>query len=92
MTHTLHIVKRKGHKEPFDDRKAYGSVYWACASAHVGKGDCERIASKVVKALDNFIDNKKEVDSSDLFTFLGNELEKHHKDAAYMFRSHRDIS
>lgn len=92
MTHALHIVKRKGHKEPFDDRKAYGSVYRACASAHVGKGECERIAAKVVKALDDFVGDKKEVNSRDLFKFLGKELEKHHKDAAYMFRSHRDIS
>ncbi|MBS3062932.1 MAG: hypothetical protein J4203_03595 [Candidatus Diapherotrites archaeon] len=92
MTHTLHIVKRKGHKEPFDEKKAYGSVYWACASAHVHKGECERIAAKAVKALNDFIHDKKEVDSGDLFDFLGRELEKHHKDAAYMFRSHRDLS
>ncbi len=91
---TMHIVKRKGHKEPFDERKAYASVYWACASAHVHKDECERIAAKVVKALNEFVDAQKQeqISSTALFDFLGDELEKHHKDAAYLFRSQRDLT
>jgi len=88
----VHIVKRKGHKEPFDERKAYASVYWACASAHAKKEECERLSSKVIKALLESIADQKEVNSSVIFEFMGNELEKHHKDAAYMFRTHRDLS
>ncbi len=92
MAETTHIVKRKGHKEAFDERKAYASVFWACASAHGSRAECEQIAEKVVKALNAHLKRKKEIESAEIFEFLGNELQKHHSGAAYMFRTHRDLS
>ncbi len=91
MTPTTHSVKRKGHKEPFDERKAYASVYWACAGAHLHKDECERIAAAAIQALNAFLKGKKEVNSTEIFEFLGKELQKHHPGAAYLFRSQRDI-
>lgn len=87
-----HIVKRKGHKEKFDERKAYASVYWACRSSHLHAQECEQIAQKVVSALQKHIHEKKEVDSAQIFEFIGKELQKHNEHVAYMYKTHRDIS
>lgn len=86
------VVKRKGHFEEFDEKKAYGSVYWACKSSHLGAEKCELISQKVVDSLKQKTSDKKEVNSDEIFEFISKELEKHHKDAAYMYRTHRDIS
>ena len=88
----LHIVKRKGHKEKFDEKKAYASVYWACKSSHMDAPKCELISEKTVEALKKHIKEKKEIDSSKIFEFLSKEMEKHDKNAAYMYKTHRDIS
>jgi len=87
-----HIVKRKGHKEKFDEKKVYGSVYWACKTAHMGNDECESVAGKVLTSLKKEIKDKSEIDSNKIFEFVGNELEKHHKDSAFMYKTHRDIS
>jgi len=46
-----HIVKRKGHKQEFDERKLYASVYAACLSAHVDKEEVEATANLVCREI-----------------------------------------
>src|SRR3989338_11217644 len=58
------IVKRKGHIEEFDERKAYASVYAACASAHYDESGCEKTADSVTKAVKKLVKNKKKILSS----------------------------
>lgn len=91
MTET-HLVKRRGHKEKFDEKKSYASVFWACKSSHLEAAKCELISGKVTKSLKEHLKNKKEIDSNEIFEFICLELEKHHKDSAYMYKTHRDIS
>jgi len=43
----IHIVKRRGHKEEYDERKVYASAYAACLNVHLGEIEAEEIATKV---------------------------------------------
>lgn len=86
------VVKRKGHSEEFDEKKTYGSIYWACKSSHLHSQKCEEISEKVLEELKKEIKNHNAVDSDTIFKFISRELTKHSKDAAYMYRTHRDIS
>ena len=87
-----HIVKRRGHTERFDERKVYASCYAACLASHVPHQEAERICAKVSKEVKSWIRTKKTVTSDQIFRETGKVMGKHHKDAAFMYRTHRDIS
>lgn len=87
-----HIVKRKGHKQEFDEKKVYGSIFAACLSAHVEKQESEAIANLVATSVTKWIDEKEEVSSDAIFKKAGEELQGLNKDAAFMYKTHRDIS
>ncbi len=53
------IVKRKGHTEEFDEKKVYGSVYAACASAHYDEPNCEKHADEITKKNQSLCKRKK---------------------------------
>jgi len=82
------IVKRKGHKERFDERKVYGSVYAACASAHYDEAKCEKIADEITKKIKKFIKNKKEIKSTDICKKIEGELKKKDKELAFFYEQH----
>lgn len=86
------VVKRRGHAEPFDEKKAYGSIYWACKSSHMSAPQSELVSEKVVEKLKEHLRQHKQASSDTIFSFICKELEKHDKDSAYMYRTHRDIS
>lgn len=88
----LQIVKRKGHTELYDERKVYGSCFFACRNAHLSVGESEQICSKVTAQITKWIKKKKLVTSDDIFKALINELGKHNEDAAFLYETHRDIS
>lgn len=87
-----HIVKRKGHKQEFDEHKLYASVYSACLAAHTKKEEAESIANLVVREVKKWVDDKEEVTSDAIFKITGEELQHLNKDAAFMYKTHRDIS
>ena len=86
------IVKRKGHCEAYDERKIYGSCYYACRSCHLSEKESEEICSRVCKSLNRLVKYKKEVSSNDIFSLITKELKRHNEDAAFMYATHRDIS
>ena len=88
----LQIVKRKGHTELYDERKVYGSCYFACRSSHLSEKEAEEICSKVCKAVSKWVKPKKIVSSNEIFKILIQELKKHNEDAAFLYETHRDIS
>lgn len=88
----VHIVKRKGHKEIFDERKVYASVFAACLSAHLDKEEAEINANLVTKAVKEWLDEKEDITSDQIFKKAGEELEHLNKDASFMYKTHRDIS
>lgn len=88
----IHLIKRKGHLEPFDEKKAYASVYWAARSAHCPEEQAEKLAQQTTQALLQWLEAKESVSSDQLFQFIGAELTRLHKDAGYLYRTHRDLS
>ncbi len=62
-----HIVKRRGHKEIFDERKVYASVFAACLSAHIDKEKAEVTANLVTKEIKKWIEDKEDVTSDAIF-------------------------
>ena len=88
----LQIVKRKGHTELYDEKKVYGSCYFACRNAHLSEKEAEQICNKVCAAITKWVKTKKVVSSNDIFKKLIEELKKHNEDAAFLYETHRDIS
>ena len=88
----LQIVKRKGHNEPYDERKVYGSCYFACRNAHLTEKEAEELCNKVAAAVTKWIKSKKSASSDELFGMLAQELKKHNEDASFLYETHRDIS
>lgn len=82
------IVKRKGHKEKFDEKKVYGSVYAACASAHYSKLDCEKISQEMTNKIKAYIKNKKNVQSIEIHKKIETELKKKDKELAFFYEQH----
>ena len=82
------VVKRKGHTEEFDEKKVYGSVYAACASAHYDEMQCEKIAGEVTKKVKKLLKNKKEVSSTEIRKRIENELKKKDEELAFFYEQH----
>jgi len=87
-----HIVKRRGHKEPFDEKKIYASCYAACLSAHLNHVEAEKICAKVAGEIQKWVAAKDEVTSHEIFLQTAKTIKKHHREAAFMYATHRDIS
>lgn len=88
----MHIVKRKGYTEEFDERKVYASVYSACLSTHADHIEAEKIANLVSREIKHWILKKEIVTSGEIFKKVIDELETLNKEAAFMYKTHRDIS
>ena len=88
----VHIVKRHGHKESFDERKVYASVYAACLSAHILQEESENISSLVTREVKKWIEGKQEVPADQISKQVTEELEHLNSEAAFMYETHRDIS
>ena len=88
----LKIVKRMGHTEMYDERKVYGSCYFACRNAHLSEIESEIISEKVTAGVTRFVKSKKNISSDEIFRALIEELNKYNQDAAFLYETHRDIS
>ncbi len=88
----LRIVKRKGHTELYDERKVYGSCYFACRNAHLSEKESEDICNKVCIAVTRWIIKQRIVSSNDIFNIIIQELKRHNDDAAFLYETHKDIS
>lgn len=86
------VVKRKGHKEVYDDRKVYASVYAACLAAQEPEEVAEKCASTVASHLTRWVGGRKKLTSNDIFRQVIIELSKHSYKSAFMYETHRDLS
>jgi len=82
------IVKRKGHFEKFDEKKVYGSVYAACASAHYDERLCEKNAEEITSRVKKFVKNKKKIDSIQIRKKVEELLKKKNKELAFFYEQH----
>ena len=87
-----HIVKRRGHLQEFDERKIYGSVYAACLASHTDEEMAEATANLVTKEMKKWVGDKNQVTSQEIFEKVSDELEHLNKEAAFMYKTHRDVS
>ncbi len=88
----IHIVKRQGHFELFDEKKVYASVYSACLAGQFPKTRCEAMAEAVTKDVKKWVDDKEEVSSDQIFRQIVKLLKKEDKGVGFLFETHRDIS
>ncbi|MEX0587327.1 MAG: ATP cone domain-containing protein [Patescibacteria group bacterium] len=86
------IIKRKGHREKYDERKVYASVYAACLAAQEPEEKAEKIAAAVVKKITRFATDFKVVPSDRIFREVIVELGKLSPDAVFLYETHRDLS
>lgn len=86
------IVKRKGHKEAFDERKLYASVFAACMTLRMSDEEAETISHMVTDDVKKVIAKKKELTSHILQAEAEKSLKKYHPEAAYMYSTHKDLS
>ena len=90
----IHTVKRRGRTEPFDEKKIYASAYAASLNAHLNVKEAESIAEKVLAEVKKALAVQKiaKVSSSHLSILVHDALEKHNKDAAFLYETHLDLS
>ena len=88
----IKIVKRMGNTELYDEKKVYGSCYFACRNAHLSEVESEWISNQVCAAVTKRLKAKKVFSSNEIFKLLTEELKKHNDDAAFLYETHRDIS
>ena len=87
-----HIVKRRGHTEPYDEKKVYASVFAACQSVREPVGSSELVAEKVLSDVNNWIAKKHEVTSNDIRRQAAKHLGAYSPDAGHMLLHHRVVS
>jgi len=85
------IVKRRGKNEPFDEKKVYNSVYSSCRDCDLNEAESKKIAEHTVDEVKKFFRDKKEINSTELFGFVVQNLAKHHEAVAFMYQTHREI-
>lgn len=86
------IIKRRGHKQEFDERKLYASIFAACLSAHVKHEEAESVANLVCREVKKWLGEKEEVTSDQIFKKAGEELSHLNKNVSFMYLTHRDVS
>lgn len=77
--------------EAFSFSKLYASIQAACLSVRSPEGEAEMIAKNVCNAVIAWLNTKPEVTSADLRRKASEALEKHHPEAAYLYKHHRMV-
>ena len=88
----IHIVKRQGHFEVFDQKKIYASVYASCLAGQFPKTKCEAMAEVVTNQIKKWVDNREEISSEEIFKQVVKFLKKEDKGIAFLYETHRDVS
>jgi transcriptional regulator NrdR family protein len=84
-------VKRRGHTEAYDARKVYGSILYACFSAHVKEKQAEKIAMSISDDITKLVEKSHTITAHEIFYEVTKRLKKHHPEAALMYETHRDL-
>ena len=82
------IVKRKGHREPFDERKLYASIYGATTAAFCDEVSCERLAEEVTEKVRGWLKGKRSVDSSEIRERVKAELAARNEEILFFYDRH----
>lgn len=77
--------------EAFTYDKLFLSVQAACLSVRTLEGEAETIAHAVCGAVVEWLKGHPEVTSADIRRKASETLEKHHPEAAYLYKHHRMV-
>jgi transcriptional regulator NrdR family protein len=88
----LHVIKKDGRKERFDERKLYATCYYPCIAANLTREEAEHTCLQAVSAVRKLARGKSHVKSQMIFKTVLRVLKKHDKKAAFLYENHRDIS
>lgn len=93
MAKAIDIIKREGRRpsERFDRDKLHASIQAACLSVRSPEGEAEMTANTVCDAVIVWLETKPEVTSADLRRKAAEALERHHPEAAYLYKHHRMV-
>jgi transcriptional regulator NrdR family protein len=86
------VVKRRGHEEKYDVKKAYASVYSAALSCHYKEQKSEKLAKKVTDSITSWVKRKGCVGSNEIRDEIIKKLKEIDKDVALMYGHHLDLS
>ena len=79
------IVKRRGRREKFDEKKLYASIYSACMSVYHDEIKCEKLSEKITNKIKFWIKAKKIVNSSQIREKVVAELRKENKKVEFYY-------
>lgn len=82
------VVKRRGQEEDFDERKVYGSVYAACASAHKDEATCESIAEEITEKVREKAEATEMLPAEDIRQLVKSELADRDEELAFFYEKH----
>lgn len=88
----MHLVKRGGHVEDYDERKLYASVYAAALAVHEPAGSAELIAQEVTKQVEKWMHPKHVVTSNDIRRVASQHLQTINEHVAVQYMYHRILS
>lgn len=86
-----HIVKRAGHKEMFDERKLYASIFSACMVTRMSNQLAESVAEKVTMHVASHLERKNEITAKEIKDATYEVFKQYDADAAYLYRHHKDL-
>ena len=84
------IIKRRGHREKYDERKVYASVYAAALNCHYSEQKSEKIAKEITKKINSWIKKRKEITSEEIRDQIIKNLKD--RDVKLMYKHHLDLS
>jgi transcriptional regulator NrdR family protein len=82
------IIKRRGHRENFDERKLYASIYGATEAAFCDEASCERLAGQVTEKVKGWLKGKKSVDSAEIRGRVKTELAACNEEISFFYDRH----
>ncbi len=82
------VVKRRGHEEPFDEKKVYGSVYAACASADRDEKTCEQVAEEVTERVAEEVAESDRISAEDIRETVTAELAGRDDELKFYYEKH----
>lgn len=82
------IVKRAGHKERFDERKLYASIYAACMSMQHSEKSSEKIASEITRKVKKLIFKKENINSNHIRKIVISSLKQISKEISFAYEHH----
>ncbi len=86
------IVKTNRTKEAFSNKKLYASIYSSCLGTQLPRKECQRIAKKIYHDVSKLLSKQQCLLSEEISASVTKAMEKHKKELAFMYRTHKDVN